>query len=150
MKSINKSLIVAAVISTALSAVVFAQNPGGQNPGTGATSADPSNETETTNGSGARTQSDMNSSVGGRHGVNTNAEMNTIHNSNDTSVQDRDMYRKDTAGARDLQPGKKRSFWDRVFGRNKHLDADQNRTTTRPSETDPTGRRQDSTSGYQP
>ena len=40
---------------------------------------------------------------------------------------------------RDALPKKKRSFWDRILGRNKHLDAEQN-AADRPVETDASGR----------
>lgn len=128
MKSINKSLMVAAVLSTALSAM--AQNPGGQNPGTGATSTDPSNEIRTQQQSGVNTNADANRDPN----ANTNAEMNT--------VGDQNRNRTDSATDGHETSKQKRSFWDRLFGRNKHLEADQN-AGDRPAETDASGRRTD-------
>ncbi len=121
MKSINKSLLVAALLGASVSAL--AQNPGGQNPGSGATSADPSNESSRNNASGARTESDVNPRTGNTETRTTTdsniqtTQPNTVHMDADvnhnTSVDD--MY----------QPKRKRTFWDRVFGRNKQLDADK-------------------------
>ena len=148
MKSINKSLLVAAVLSTALSAM--AQNPGGQNPGTGSTSPDPTNETNTTNASGARTENlgtgrtgstsgtDSATSegvTGSRTGMGADSGMNT----NPNSVQDANGTSRTMGGTTDdmNQPKKKRSFWDRLFGRNKHLDSNQTDSSGRRIESQP-------------
>jgi hypothetical protein len=129
MKSINKSLLVAAVLSSALTAL--AQNPGGQNPGAGATSTDPSNETNTTNASGARTEGEAR----GRAGTPGNA--NTGVTGAHSTIQDANV---DRAHDDMSQPKKKRSFWDRLTGRNKHMDTNQN-NPDRLNETDSSGRR---------
>jgi hypothetical protein len=136
MKSINKSLLVAAVLSSALTAL--AQNPGGQNPGAGSTSPDPSNETNTTNASGARTEGEARGRTGGVGATNTRG-MNTDGTTrgvgtNPNSVQDANRERN----AQDdmNQPKKKRSFWDRLTGRNKQLDTNQT-APERTNETQP-------------
>jgi hypothetical protein len=141
MKSINKSLLVAAVLSSALAAL--AQSPGGQNPGSGGTSPDPSNETNTTNASGARTEGDVRGRTGTTNSGTTsgtkgsNSGMNT-----DSNTSGVDSSRAHDRGVNDdmSQPKKKRSFWDRLTGRNKQLDTNQNGTGTK-GETDSSGRR---------
>jgi hypothetical protein len=140
MKSINKSLLVAAVLSTALTAL--AQNPGGQNPGAGGTSPDPTNETNTTNASGARTEGDTSGRTGGVGATNTRGA-NTDGTTRGTGTNPssvKDANREHSAQDDMNQPKKKRSFWDRLTGRNKQLDANQT-TPDRTNETDSSGRR---------
>jgi len=133
MKSINRSLLVAAVLSSALAAL--AQNPGGQNPGSGGTSPDPSNETNTTNPSGARTEGEARGRTGTMNpGTDTAADAGRVNEA------DRTQSARDGSVNDDMnQPRQKRSFWDRLFGRNKHLDADQDGAGS--NETDSSGRR---------
>lgn len=145
MKSINKSLLVAAVMSSALAA--FAQNPGGQNIGSGSTSPDPSNETNTTNASGARTETPATTGrtngggmtgAGSNTGSDTGADsgINTTGRTGVNSVQDSNTTGANTSVDDMNHPKHKRSFWDRLFGRNKEA------TTATPN-VDSSGRRID-------
>jgi hypothetical protein len=135
MKSTKKTFLAAAALTAALSAPALAQTPGvdsaNQNQGGGATSTDPSNESNRNNASGARTEGD--SRFGTQTDVNTGVGTNP--NTNATTASGADVNAQGEIGAMpsgdastdDIeQPKKKRTFWDRVFGRNKHLDAGKN------------------------
>jgi hypothetical protein len=147
MKSINKSLLVAAVLSSALAAL--AQTPGGQNPGSGGTSPDPSNETNTTNPSGARTSgtggtsnSQTEGEVRGRAGSGTNTGSNSGMNT-DSNTSGVDSSGRVHRGVDDMNQPKKRSFWDRLLGRNKQLDSNKHQSGTGSDDIDASGRRRE-------
>lgn len=155
MKSTKKTFLAAAALTAALSAPALAQTPGvnsaNQNQGSGATSTDPSNESNRNNASGSRTESgsrygagtDTNSGTSGVNAdgsVNSGGSVNTTNpnlnsNTNATTASGADVNAQGEIGAMpngdastdDIErPKKKRTFWDRVFGRNKHLDAGKN------------------------
>jgi hypothetical protein len=121
MKPIERPLLAAAVLTTALTSLAFGQLREGQNPGSGGTSPDPSNETPTTNASGARTEALPDARVGGRYGVNGNADVDPNRPRAITDAELNSIHAQEES--RPKNP--KRSFWDRLLGRNKHLEADR-------------------------
>lgn len=114
MSSINKSsLLVAAVLSSAITAL-------GQNRGSNPNDANPPE-------SGTR-ESDSRPERPG-------ASRNTIQDANVPTTDTNDTYRSRPSRAGSVDdmnpPKRKRSFWDRLFGRNKQLDAE---TAPRPND----------------
>jgi hypothetical protein len=117
-------LVTAAALSAGLSA--RAQQPS-------TTETDPAGQTRGTQGSGATGAGDTGATPGNPAGdPATDATTRPADESRPmgTSPEDRtrtadDMGRPyDRAGSADQPKKKKRSFWDRITGRNKHLDAE--------------------------
>jgi hypothetical protein len=90
-----------AAFFAALSAAAYGQNPKGRSPGTSPTSPDPSNDTP-------------------KYGVNGSADVDTAHPKGITNSE-LDVVFGSEVDRKDETPKKpKRSFWDRLLGRNKH------------------------------
>lgn len=128
-------LVTAAALSAGLSA--YAQQPSGSD-------SDPAGQSRGTGSQGGMqgsgSQSGDTGTMGTGSGMGSGSTGETTTTPGSTSPDDRtttgdDMGRGyDRTGSAEQPKKKKRSFWDRITGRNKHLDA-ENRGMESPAET---------------
>jgi hypothetical protein len=112
----RKPLLAAAVLSSALTAL--GQTTDGRNPGPGATSPDPSNESGQNNSSGARAAGATNARIGVGYTSPTGLNFQEANEAPPPSAPASAPAADDAN-----RPKTKRTFWDVLLGRSKHKEA---------------------------
>jgi len=125
MNSHRKPLLVAAVLSGALSAL--AESPDRRGLGDGSSSPDPSNESWLNNASGARAAGATNARIGVGY---TDPTGPNFQRANEAEPPNAPVSAPAGEASR---PKHKRTFWDVLFGRNKHEGADAGQVDNPPT-----------------